>query len=170
MPQDKFTYEDLLQLVDLIKTSAQFSEFHVKVGDMEVTLRRGGEARRVDPPALLPARAPLQVTDAAATQPMLAAPPPAAHRDAAAPDAYPEGAVLVRSPMVGSFFRAPEPGAPPFVEVGRQVEANATVCIIEVMKLMNSIAAGARGVVTHILAADAEPVEYGQVLMVIQPQ
>jgi acetyl-CoA carboxylase biotin carboxyl carrier protein len=69
--------------------------------------------------------------------------------------------------MVGTFYRAPEPGAHPFVEVGQRVEADTVVCIIEVMKLMNSIPAGCAGVVTHILVEDAQPVEYGQVLVVI---
>ena len=86
-----------------------------------------------------------------------------------APLAYPEGAILIKSPMVGSFYRAPEPGARPFVEVGQQVEMDTVVCIIEVMKLMNSVPAGASGVVTHILVEDGGPVEFGQVLVVIEP-
>ena len=70
--------------------------------------------------------------------------------------------------MVGTFYRAPEPGAPPFVDTGHSVSADTIVCIIEVMKLMNSIPAGGSGVVTQILVGDGEPVEYGQVLMVIE--
>ena len=72
--------------------------------------------------------------------------------------------------MVGTVYRSPLPGAPPFVEVGQAVDADTTVCIIEVMKLMNSIPAGARGVVTQILMSDAEMVEYGQVLVVVEPR
>jgi acetyl-CoA carboxylase biotin carboxyl carrier protein len=72
--------------------------------------------------------------------------------------------------MVGTFYRAPAPGERPFVEVGQIVEAEATVCIIEVMKLMNSISAAARGVVREILVADAHAVQYGQPLIVIEPQ
>jgi acetyl-CoA carboxylase biotin carboxyl carrier protein len=68
---------------------------------------------------------------------------------------------------VGTFYRTPQPGQPPFVEVGQPVEPDTTVCIIEVMKLMNSIPAGARGVVTEILVGNTEAVEYGEVLMVI---
>ena len=94
---------------------------------------------------------------------------PAETRRRSAPPAYPDDAVLIKSPMVGTFYRAPEPGAPPFVDIGQQVDVETTVCIIEVMKLMNSIPAGARGVVTQILAADGDPVEYGQILMVIDP-
>lgn len=81
----------------------------------------------------------------------------------------PEGAVVVRSPMVGTFYRAPEPGAKPFVEVGAAVVPDTTVCIIEVMKLMNSIPAQCHGTVTGILVADGEAVEYGQPLIAINP-
>ena len=72
--------------------------------------------------------------------------------------------------MVGTFYCAPEPGAKPFVQVGQKVEPDTTVCIIEVMKLMNSIAAGVAGTVTHVLVDDAEPVDAGQVIIVIDPK
>ena len=75
-----------------------------------------------------------------------------------------DGLVEVASPMVGTFYRAPSPGAPPFVEVGSTVETETQVCIIEVMKLMNSVVAGVRGVVAEICAQNAAPVQYGDVL------
>ena len=84
--------------------------------------------------------------------------------------AWPEHWSIVRSPMVGTFYRAPAPGERPFVETGQLVEAETTVCIIEVMKLMNSIPAAARGVVREILVADAQAVQYGQPLIVVEPQ
>lgn len=77
---------------------------------------------------------------------------------------------LVRAPMVGTFYRAPAPGAAPYVSVGQQVEAGSTVCIIEVMKLMNTIEAGVRGVVREILVENACPVQHGEVLFVIEPR
>jgi acetyl-CoA carboxylase biotin carboxyl carrier protein len=77
--------------------------------------------------------------------------------------------VEVKAPMVGTFYRAPAPGAPPFVEVGSAVAEDATVCIIEVMKLMNSIRAGCRGRVSAICVEDGALVEFGQTLMVIEP-
>lgn len=166
------TYQDLLQIVELIKSSTQFSEFHLKLGDVEVDLRRAGTPAPTPADALAAqAGHPVQrhghigggeiITDA----PAPAEPPPHAR-----PAAYPQGAVQIKSPMVGTFYRAPEPGARPFVEVGQEVEPDTTVCIIEVMKLMNSIPAGCRGVVTHILADDGEPVEFGQVMLVIEPR
>ncbi|MEW6274652.1 MAG: acetyl-CoA carboxylase biotin carboxyl carrier protein [Bacillota bacterium] len=85
------------------------------------------------------------------------------------PGALPEHVVVVKSPMVGTFYRAPSPGAKPFVEVGQRVSKEDTVCIIDVMKIMNSIPAGTDGVVTHIFVEDGAPVEFGQPLMVIDP-
>ncbi len=164
MSNTAFSYEDLLQIVDLIKTSAQFNEFHLKVGDIELDIRRGEAAARpayASPAASIPTSAP-----------PAAPPPPAAvaepHRSAAL--AYPAGSVLVKSPMVGTFYRSPEPGAHPFVEVGARVTAQSIVGIVEVMKLMNSIPAGQAGVVTHLLVEDGAPVQYGQVLLVIEPE
>ena len=168
MSNTAFSYQDLLQIVDLIKTSAQFNEFHLKVGDIELDIRRGEPAARSAPASAAPAPAASIPTPATPAAP----PPPAAvaepHRSAAL--AYPAGSVLVKSPMVGSFYRAPEPGAHPFVEVGARVTAESIVGIVEVMKLMNSIPAGKAGVVTHILVEYGEPVQYGQVLVVIEAE
>lgn len=182
MSANGFSYQDLLQIVDLIKTSEQFNEFHLKVGDIELDIRRGvaaplAAAAPLSPAAAAPQAAPARpavAPAAASTAPTSATPAPAAPPPAAVPEhhrtaplAYPAGSVLVKSPMVGTFYRAPEPGAHPFVEVGARVTAESIVGIVEVMKLMNSIPAGQAGVVTHILVNDGEPVEYGQVLLVI---
>jgi acetyl-CoA carboxylase biotin carboxyl carrier protein len=152
MAKGNLTYEDVLRIVELVK-STRFSEFRLKVGEIEVHLRRRNGA--------------------AADAPV---PPAAAPGTTIAPAARPTGertfaadAVLVRAPMVGTFYRAPAPDAPPFVEVGQHVEPGATLCILEVMKLMNTIAAEARGVVTEILVENGARVEHGQVLMVMGP-
>ena len=134
------TYDDLLQIVHLIQSSSRFSEFRLRAGEIEVEIRRANGA-----------------------------PAPAASALDRRPGELPAGTVAVRAPMVGTFYRAPEPGAAPFVEPGQRVAADTTVCIIEVMKLMNSIPAGCAGVVTHVLVKDAEPVEYGQPLIAIRP-
>ena len=171
MPKrDQLTYEDLLEIVELIKSSAQFSEFHLKVGDIEVDLRRRVDAG-VAPPAAQALR-PLAQRSGHVGSGELSMEPvaPAPESPSAATLDWPEGSVVVRSPMVGTFYRAPEPGAPAFVQIGQPVSPEATICIIEVMKLMNSIPAGASGVVTHILVEDASPVEYGQPLIVLRPQ
>jgi acetyl-CoA carboxylase biotin carboxyl carrier protein len=82
----------------------------------------------------------------------------------------PAGTTIIKSPMVGTFFRAPEPGAPPFVTEGSHVEADTILCIIEVMKLMNSVTAGVAGVVTHVFVENAHMVEYGQPLIAVRPE
>ena len=168
MGKEILTYDDLLQIVELIKSAESFSEFHLKIGDIELDLRKS-DAGASAPPAAS-ANTPLPAADAAASAKLAPAP---ADRVAAASKAaveVPTGAVVIKSPMVGTFYRSPEPGAKPFVEVGQRVSPDTTVCIIEVMKLMNSISAGCEGTVTHVLANDAEPVDLGQLLIIIDPK
>jgi acetyl-CoA carboxylase biotin carboxyl carrier protein len=96
------------------------------------------------------------------------APAPAPVAESAAPEPTPEpdvDTVVVPSPMLGTFYRAEAPGAPPFVEVGATVEPDSTVCIIEVMKMMNSVAAGVSGTVVEVCAENGELVEYGEPLL-----
>jgi acetyl-CoA carboxylase biotin carboxyl carrier protein len=150
MRKESLTYEDVLRIVELVK-STRFSEFRLKVGEIEVHLRRKNGAAAAA--SALPAAA-----EGAAIVP-----------SAQASRTFGPDAVLVRAPMVGTFYRAPAPGAEPFIEVGRHVEPDTTVCIIEVMKLMNSIAAQARGVIAEILVENGARVEHGDVLMVIGP-
>ncbi|APR95011.1 hypothetical protein PATSB16_16690 [Pandoraea thiooxydans] len=206
MSNSDMTYQDLLQIIELIKSSSQFGEFHLKMGELEIDLRRR-DGSEVLASAPLPAAAQGRIGIAQGAPAATAAAPrpaepagsgeapatrqrhghvgggeivvePAAPGDGLAdgagearqaPLAYPPGAVLIKSPMVGTFYRAPEPGARSFAEVGQRVAPDTTVCIIEVMKLMNSIPAGRAGILTHVLVEDGEPVEYGQVLMVVDP-
>jgi len=77
--------------------------------------------------------------------------------------------ITIEAPMLGTFYRAEAPGAPPFVEVGARVEADTTVCLIEVMKMMNSIRAGVAGTVVEVCAENAQLVEYGQPLFRVEP-
>ena len=167
LTHERLTYDDLLRIVELIKKAEQFSEFRLKVGDIELELRRNnahpGHTAPVEsggPPVAAPDLG----------QPLAGTSP---HGEIGRPPepspSFAGDALIVRSPMVGTFYRAPEPGARPFVEVGDTVGADTIVCIIEVMKLMNSIAADARGTVTHILVADGAGVEPGQPLIVLHP-
>jgi acetyl-CoA carboxylase biotin carboxyl carrier protein len=180
------TYDDLLQIVELIKSAESFSEFHLKIGDIELDLRKSGAGASGAPSAGTGAPLGTQsIPQAAAPAPVTAAGAARATGAAAAPEmvpaleravparpapVIPSGAVTIKSPMVGTFYRAPEPGARPFVEVGQAVTPNTTVCIIEVMKLMNSIPAGCNGTVTQVLVGDAEAVDAGQILIVIDPK
>ena len=79
------------------------------------------------------------------------------------------GGLTIEAPMLGVFYRAPSPGAPPFVDVGTRVEADTIVCLIEVMKMMNSVPAGVAGTIAEIHVENASPVEYGQPLFRVEP-
>ena len=97
-----------------------------------------------------------------------AAPPPETAAEKPAPPAAGDGVAIV-APMLGTFYRAPMPGEPPFVEVGARIEPDTIVCIIEVMKMMNSVAAGVAGTIAEIHAENAQLVEYGQPLFRVEP-
>ncbi|OYW37996.1 MAG: acetyl-CoA carboxylase, biotin carboxyl carrier protein [Hydrogenophilales bacterium 12-61-10] len=143
----------LKKLIDLVEASG--------IAELEIT--EGEEKVRI---AKSIAGAPMMMH---APQQMMHAPAPAAPVVApAAPaeDAIPEGHV-VRSPMVGTFYRAPAPGAKNFAEVGQSVSAGDTLCLIEAMKLLNEIETDVAGVIKAILVENGQPVEYGEPLFVI---
>lgn len=157
------SYEELAQIVNLMRSAEQFSEFRLRSGGIEIELRRANGA--VAPAGATPPPPGDPVGGEVTLQPAPAAlRVPHAHPD---PEKLAPGTELVRSPTVGTFYRGPEPGAPPFAEPGMRVEADTTVCIIEVMKLMNSIPAGCAGVVTQVFVNDTDTVEYGQPLLAI---
>lgn len=133
-------------LIQLLEES-DVAELEITEGEESVRISRAGPA-----PATAPAPAP--------------APAPAAAEPAAAEPALPEGHVIA-SPMVGTFYAAPSPGAKPFVRVGDQVAEGDTLCIVEAMKMLNQIEADRDGVVRAVLADNAAPVEYGQALFVL---
>jgi len=169
----QLTYQEVLQLVELIKSSSQFSEIRLRSGDLEIELRRGGGDPSLQPAAreATPQLAEHAATAAPSAPQRSPAPtePIAAAAQRSLRTELPPTATVIDSPMVGTFYRAPEPAARPFVEIGDVVEPRTTVCIIEVMKLMNTISAGCHGIVTAILVDDATPVEHGQPLIVIEP-
>lgn len=172
-------FQDVLQLVELMKSTSQFSEFKLRAGNIELELRRGpppaasnvaAAPHQAQAPMAAPAPAASAVEPAPAT-PQAATPKPAARPTDRAHDVR-QGigaGDVVKAPMVGTVYLAPEPGEKPFVEVGQPVEAGTQLCIVEVMKLMNSVTAGRKGVVSQILVGDAETVEFGQPLFVITP-
>lgn len=168
MADRDLTYQDLLQILQLVEESEQFSDFRLKYGDIELELRKHGAPSLTAPLAgnhadLQPSKpASVEIGSTPAANPM--------QGGEGSPQAEPsEDAIIIKSPMVGTFYRSPEPGASPFVSVGQRVEADSVVCILEVMKLMNSIPAGTAGVITKILVGDGEAVEFGQPLIVIDP-
>lgn len=154
---------DLERIESLLKLLAahDVSEFHFKDEEQTLRLRLGPPPAHVTASAL-PAALPAV---AAAPAPVAAAAPAAA---GAAP-AEDDGLITVESPMVGTFYRSPSPGAPMFIEVGDTVSAGKTLCIVEAMKLMNEIEAEVSGTVVEILVDNASPVQFGQALVKIRP-
>ena len=146
----------LKTLIDLVSES-NVSELEITEAEGKVRIVKGGGAVVQQVVA-----APVQ---AAAATPAAAPAAPAA--DSPAPAAEPAGHV-VKSPMVGTFYRSSSPGAKPFVEVGSQVKEGDTVCIVEAMKILNEIEADKSGTVTRILGENGQAVEYGQPLFVIE--
>lgn len=135
-------------------------------------LERGGTRVRLSKtaPQNVVASAPAMAAAPAVAAPAAAPAAPAASGDApAAPAAPASNLIDVKSPMVGTFYRAPAPEAPAYAEVGQKVSTGDTLCIIEAMKLMNELEAEASGTIAEICVENGEPVEYGQVLFRINP-
>ena len=170
MSSSAFSFQDLLPLVELIKSSAQFSEFRLRAYGIELELKRGTAAAVAVPATEASALAAVasDTTPAAANAPATATPPPqaAALGERVGQFTQVQGGA-VTAPMVGTVYLAAEPGAAPFVSLGQRVEPDSPVCIVEIMKLMNTVAAGRAGVVKQILVVDAQAVEFGQPLFVI---
>jgi acetyl-CoA carboxylase biotin carboxyl carrier protein len=149
----------LKTLIDLVSES-NVSELEITEADGKVRIvKAGAQPVVVQTVAAAPALAPVAAAPVAATAP--AAAPAAAEAPA-------ETGHVVKSPMVGTFYRASSPGAKAFAEVGDQVKAGQAVCIIEAMKIMNEIEADQDGTITKILVDNGQPVEYGQPLFVIE--
>jgi acetyl-CoA carboxylase biotin carboxyl carrier protein len=145
----------LKTLIDLVAES-DIAELEVTEGESKVRIVK---------------TAPVQHGQMMMMQPQQAmapyAPPPTAAAPAAAPVIEEPKGHIVKSPMVGTFYRCSAPGTPPYVEVGASVKEGDTLCIIEAMKLLNEIDADATGIVTQILVENGQPVEFGQPLFVI---
>lgn len=144
------TDEDVREILRIIDESA-LTELQIETEGFSLHVRKG--ERRLDVPA--PTSRPAK--HAAEDKPARSEPAPA------------DGLATITAPMLGTFYRAEAPGKPPFVEVGQRVEPDTIVCIIEVMKMMNSVTAGVTGTVAAIVPENAELVEYGQPLFRVAP-
>ena len=157
------TGADVAEILRLLEGSS-FDELELEMNGTKLVLRRGGAAPRATeapaartvPPSV--AHAGAAATTAATATATAKMPMPAAAADTADGEA-------VTAPLLGTFYRAPKPGAPPFVEIGSEVQEDTVIAIIEVMKLMNSVRAGRSGRVTAILVGDGTLVEFGQPLV-----
>ncbi len=170
--------KELKELIEFL-IEKDVSEFELERGDMKMRLKRGAASVVATPvaSAYMPAAAvpvappPAPAATAAPTAVVAAAAAaPAAPAASAAPAApADEGLQIAHSPIVGTFYEAPSPGAPPFVKVGDTVHVGQVLCIIEAMKLMNEIEAEVSGTIVKRHVENAQPVEYGQPLFAIRP-
>jgi acetyl-CoA carboxylase biotin carboxyl carrier protein len=138
------TSRDIAEITRLLEASS-FDELELEIYGLKIHLRRSGSGSSSAPAASAPPKLPVA-------------------RAAVIED---PGLAVVRAPLLGTFYRAPKPGAPPFVEAGARVEPDSIVGIIEVMKLMNTVRAGVSGVVRELRARDGVLVEYGETLLTV---
>jgi acetyl-CoA carboxylase biotin carboxyl carrier protein len=150
--------KDIKAIIDLMKKNS-VTEFELEKQDFKIRLKRGQNGGAV-------AAASEDPTLVVYTPPPTAIPAPAV--TAPAPVAV-SSELEIKSPMIGTFYRAPSPEAAPYVEVGTEVNPDTVVCIIEAMKVMNEIKAEAKGVITQVLIENAKPVEFGQPLFKLRP-
>jgi acetyl-CoA carboxylase biotin carboxyl carrier protein len=158
------TDDDVREILRIIDES-KLDELQIDMPGFKLHVRRAGAPA---PPEPAPASAepasaePAAGERATATQPTAPEPP-------SDPPASPNGAATIDAPMLGTFYRASAPGEQPFVDVGSQVEPDTVVCLIEVMKMMNSVKAGVAGTVVEVCATNADIVEYGEPLFRVDP-
>ncbi len=165
--------EEIRELIRMVVESG-VAEMEVQRGDCRVRIRRTvtGKNDVTATHDVAPAVGPAPVNPPAPVTPPPppAAPQPAPTHSSAGPSAPASDVVIVKSPIVGTFYDAPSPGAPPFVRVGDQVETGQVLCIIESMKLMNEIEAEMPGTVVSKLMESGRPVEYGEALFAVRPR
>ena len=147
-------FDDIRRMLDIMDGHG-LEEFELEQEGVRVRLRKrpvGAPPRRVDDVAEVAARLPAEPSAEPAGDQLAA-----------------DGLVLVKSPIVGTFYRAPEPDAAPFVDVGSSVQKGQTLCIIEAMKLMNEIDAELAGEIVTVFVESGQPVQYGETLFAIKP-
>jgi acetyl-CoA carboxylase biotin carboxyl carrier protein len=158
--------KELKELIEFL-IEKDIAEFELERGDVKVRIKRAGEHTVVhtqgEPRFYAVPAAPAAAPDLAAVPAVAASAPPSAP----VPE---EGLHMVKSPIVGTFYEAPSPGAPPFVKPGDMVEAGQVLCIVEAMKLLNEIESDVAGEIVKKLAVNGQPIEYGQELFVIRPK
>jgi acetyl-CoA carboxylase biotin carboxyl carrier protein len=157
--------KELKELIEFL-IEKDIAEFELERGDVKVKIKRGGQATVVHTHGemsypVYPAGGTGEQRSAAAVTPSVPPPVPAAP--------VPEESLhMVKSPIVGTFYEAPSPGAPPFVKVGDVVEVGQVLCIVEAMKLLNEIESDVAGEIVKKMGSNGQPIEYGQELFAIR--
>jgi acetyl-CoA carboxylase biotin carboxyl carrier protein len=154
--------KDIKAIIEMMKKNS-VSEFELEKQDFKIRLKRGpnggGTVNYEDAPVLTYVPPTVAVPAPGVTVPAVAVVPAAAT----------SSELDIKSPMIGTFYRAPSPESAPYIEVGTEVNPETVVCIIEAMKVMNEIKAEAKGIITQVLVENAKPVEFGQPLFKLRP-
>jgi len=148
--------KEIKEMINLMNEH-ELSEVEVEKGDLKIKLKKAS------------ASLPEVHVERIATAPASQSPSAAVEKAPAEAEEEAKKYIEIKAPIVGTFYRAPSPDAASFVEVGHEIEVGQVVCIIEAMKLMNEIKSEVKGRVVDILAENADPVEYGQILFLIEP-
>ena len=163
--------DDVLHILKLIDES-KFDYFQLEVGELKITVSKGEPIPlNSSPQQVVATPPPAPVSAKTAAPPAAAAAAPAAQTAPASVEARAaaEGLLTVTAPLLGTFYVAPEPGAPPFTHVGANVTEDTTVGLIEVMKVFNSVRASVKGTIVEVVAQNGQFVEYGQTLFLVKP-
>lgn len=160
------SFNELRELITTIGDT-DIAELDLKSEDWELSIRKGSQGPVVIPQISAPMAAPMPADIPMVAPPSMEAPPPSP--TSPPPPIADSKFVEITSPMVGTFYRSSAPDEPPFVSVGDSIGNGQTVCIIEAMKLMNEIEAEVSGKIVDVLVGNAESVEFGQVLMIVDP-
>lgn len=162
------THEDVLKIMKIVD-ECDYDEIRLETGDLKIHLRKSAGCEGIQ--SEMPAKThPIPSAMPAVPRATEAAVAPSPMKKSPEDDPLAEGLVSIRAPMLGTFYRAPSPTEKPFVEVGDQVNAETTVCLVEVMKLFTSVTAGVAGTVKEILVENGSMVEYSQVLLLIEQE
>ena len=159
--------EELRELVEFLKANG-IAEFDMEQDDLKVRIKFAGEPAAAAAGGFDMAQLSRLMASAPAAAPAAAAAAVGTSAAAALADELEEKLHEVKSPIVGTFYESPSPGAPPFVKIGDQVEVGQVLCIVEAMKLMNEIESDVAGEVVKRIASSGQPVEYGQALFAIR--
>ena len=163
----ELTEDDVLHILKLIDES-KFDYFQLEVGELKITVSKGDPIPLASSPRSAPvSQSPNAVVEAPKATPATPSPQDAASNIAA--KAAAEGLLPITAPLLGTFYVAPEPGAPPFVQIGTAITEDTTVGLIEVMKVFNSVRANVKGAVVQVVAQNGQFVEYGQTLFLVKP-
>lgn len=163
------TEDEIVQILKLIEES-HFDELHLQNGDLVLTISKHGRVSSWQ--NRFPAVASVGSAETRVPVATVVEHGSVSRGQVAEPEAavvVEDGLVPIKAPMLGVFYRSPEPGAPPYVDVGTRVGPNDTVCLLEVMKVFNAVKAGVEGYVDRVCVENGQLVEYGQVLFLVKP-